>query len=57
VVGVFPVDIAQADDVLALQALQHRSAASADADAQDVEFVTGGRVAELLTQNRAGYDR
>ena len=31
--------------------------ASADADAQDVEFVTGGRVAELLTQNRAGYDR
>jgi len=57
VVGVFPVDIAQADDVLALQALQHRSAASADADAQDVEFVAGGRVAEFLTQNRAGYDR
>ena len=57
VVGVFPVDVAQADDVLALQALQHRSAASADADAQDIEFVAGGRVAELLTQNRAGYDR
>ena len=54
---VFPVDVAQADDVLAFKALQYRSAATADADTQDIEFVAGRGMPEFLTQNRAGYDR
>ena len=39
VVGIFPVDVAQADDVLAFEAAEHRRAAAADTDTQDVEFV------------------
>jgi len=49
VVGIFPVDVAQADDVLAFEAAEHRRAAAADTDTQDVEFVARSRVPELLT--------
>ena len=48
-VGVFPVDVAQADDVLAFQPFQHRGTASADTHAQDVELIAGRRITELLT--------
>ena len=48
VVGVFPVHVAQADDVLALEALEHRGAAASDADTQDVEFVAGGGMPEFF---------
>ena len=58
VVGIFPVHVAQSDDILALEAFQHRGAASADADAQDIEFVAGCRcMSEILSQDRARHDR
>ena len=49
VVGVFPVDVAQADDVLAFEPFQHRGAAASDTHAQDVELVAGGGVTEFFT--------
>ena len=48
VVGIFPVHVAQADDVLALHRLQVGGTAAADADAQNVEFVARGGVPEFL---------
>ena len=55
--GIFPVHIAEADDVLALQVLQHRRAAAADTDTQNIEFVTGGRMTEFLAQYGAWDNR
>ena len=57
VVGIFPVHVAQTDDVLALEPLEHGGSAASDTYAQDVELVAGSRVSELLAQNRAGNDR
>ena len=49
VVGIFPVHVAQTDDVLAFEPFQHRGAAASDTHAQDVELVAGGGVAEFFT--------
>ena len=47
--GVFPVNIAKTNDVLALHGVQIGSSAASDAYSYDVKFVTRGYVPVLFT--------